>query len=154
MTGGWWIGGGKIVMEDMIGVVNQIGTSHWSCVKDLVPCKQWSYTRNCQWLPQRSFQEQTIGSIGVNPGEVATPRFWSEGHGRVAEVMDRSKNINNLVMYRKYVRKWWLLKRNRIICPEIVVNNQWNCLKNRFFSEICLENRSFLWNYLKNRNFL
>src|SRR6218665_3016752 len=28
----------------------------------------------------------------------------------------------NLIMYRKYVRKWLLLKRNRIICPEVAVN--------------------------------
>ena len=27
-----------------------------------------------------------------------------------------------LIMYRKYVRKWLLLKRNRIICPEVAVN--------------------------------
>ena len=27
-------------------------------------------------------------------------------------------------MHRKYVRKWWLLKRNRIICPEVAVNGQ------------------------------
>src|SRR6218665_1788806 len=29
-----------------------------------------------------------------------------------------------LIMYRKYVRKWLLLKRNRIICPEVAVNGQ------------------------------
>src|SRR6218665_1241647 len=27
-----------------------------------------------------------------------------------------------LIMYRKYVRKWLLLKRNRIIWPEVTVN--------------------------------
>src|SRR6218665_667425 len=27
-------------------------------------------------------------------------------------------------MYREYVRKWWLLKTNRIICPEVAVNGQ------------------------------
>ena len=27
-------------------------------------------------------------------------------------------------MDRKYVRKWWLLKRSRIICPEVAVNDQ------------------------------
>jgi len=27
-------------------------------------------------------------------------------------------------MYRKYVRKWPLLKRNRIMCPEVAVNEQ------------------------------
>src|SRR6218665_3640288 len=29
-----------------------------------------------------------------------------------------------LIMYRKYVRKWLLLKRNRIICTEVAVNGQ------------------------------
>jgi len=45
-------------------------------------------------------------------------------------------------MYRKYVRKWWLLKRNRIIYPEIAVN-----------SKFCLENGNFLWNCQQNQNF-
>src|SRR6218665_3031507 len=34
-----------------------------------------------------------------------------------------------LIMYRKYVRKWLILKRNRIIWPEVAVN----CLENQFF---------------------
>ena len=43
-----------------------------------------------------------------------------------------------LIMYRKYVRKWWLLKINRIIFPEVAVNGQFlpgklnlflNCMK-------------------------
>jgi len=51
-----------------------------------------------------------------------------------------------LIMYRKYVRKWRLLKRNRIICPEVAVNEQFlpgksngflNCLrKSKFFKTL------------------
>ena len=74
----------------------------------------------------------------------------------------------------KYVRKWRLLKRNRIIGPEAAVNDQLclenrfflNCLKrNQIFSKLCLGKLKFLkilpgkieiylkcaW---KNRNFL
>jgi len=29
-----------------------------------------------------------------------------------------------LIMYRKNVRKWLLLKRNRIICPVVALNEQ------------------------------
>jgi len=65
-------------------------------------------------------------------------------------------------MYRKYVRKEWLLKRNRIICPEVAINEQFLpgksifwlpekieifrkfAWKNRNFSKMCLENRNFL----------
>ena len=38
-----------------------------------------------------------------------------------------------LIMYRKYVRKWRLLKRNRIICPEVAVNEQFLPGKSNFF---------------------
>jgi len=57
-----------------------------------------------------------------------------------------------LMIYRKYAQKWWLLKRNRIIWPEAALNGQFflenrnilrNCLKNRNFSEICLERSKF-----------
>ena len=68
-----------------------------------------------------------------------------------------------LIMHRKYVRKWWLLKRNRIIliCPEVAVNGQFLSGKSKFylklpeknrnFSEICLENQTFLESAWKNR---
>ena len=69
-----------------------------------------------------------------------------------------------LFMYRKYVRKWWLLKRNRIICPEVAVSGQflpgkakkllWNCFKSRIFSyNLPRKIEMFWWNCLKNRNF-
>ena len=84
-------------------------------------------------------------------------------------------------MYRKYVRKWWLLERNRLICPEAAVNGQFlpmksnyfseNAWKNLSFSEICLEkskifceikifrkfawkNQFFWWNCLKKTKFV
>jgi len=38
-----------------------------------------------------------------------------------------------LLMYRKYVRKWGLFKRNRIICPEVAVNEQFLFGKSIFF---------------------
>src|SRR6218665_3785482 len=38
-----------------------------------------------------------------------------------------------LIMYRKYVRKWLLLKRNGIICPEVAVNGQFFPWKIEFF---------------------
>src|SRR6218665_130333 len=66
-------------------------------------------------------------------------------------------------MYRNYVQKWRLLKRNRIICPEIAVNGQFltgklnfflNCLKkSKFFGNLIEKIRivfKFAW---KNRNF-
>jgi len=57
-----------------------------------------------------------------------------------------------LIMYRKYVRKWWLLKRNRIICPKS--NCKWAIFalkidlfklseRNWNFSKICLKKWKF-----------
>src|SRR6218665_2399971 len=83
---------------------------------------------------------------------VATPRFWAGGHreGRrevVGVVLTGREILLYLIMYRKYVRKWLLLKRNRIICPEVAVNGQlfawkidfFSYLKKSKFSEICLQ---------------
>ena len=55
-------------------------------------------------------------------------------------------------MYRKYVRKCWLLKRNRIICPEVAVNEQFLLGKSNLF-KIAWKNRNFLWNCLKKIEF-
>src|SRR6218665_1712693 len=85
---------------------------------------------------------------------VATPRFWAGGRreGRRGALESwTGSEILYLIMYRKYVRKWLLLKRNRIICPEVAVNEQFfawkteffNCLKKSKFSEICLQNSIF-----------
>ena len=56
-------------------------------------------------------------------------------------------------LYRKYVRKWVLLKRNRIICPEVAVNDQFlpgkskflgNCQKKlKFFKNLPVRNGIF-----------
>ena len=73
------------------------------------------------------------------------------------------REILYLIMYRKYVLKWLLLKRNRNICPEVhvAVNgnffawkiNFFNCLKKSKFSGIRLENSIFFckiaWKDLK-----
>src|SRR6218665_2724707 len=46
-----------------------------------------------------------------------------------------------LIMYTKYVRKWLLLKRNRIIWPEVAVNGQFFAWKiDDFF--YCLKNQN------------
>ena len=107
-------------------------------------------------------------------------RFWAGGRGKSQGRKGRRgswtgrKILLYLIMYRKYFQKWWLLKRNRIICPEIAEIANF-CLENRYFLEICHEksefciklpekNRNisqicpekliFLWNCLKqNRNF-
>src|SRR6218665_2473277 len=77
---------------------------------------------------------------------VTTPRFWGvagrvagRGAGGSLESWTGREILLYLIMYRKYVRKWLLLKRNKIICPEVAVNGQiFNCLKISKFSEICL----------------
>src|SRR6218665_523817 len=85
----------------------------------------------------------------------------------------RGRVVIYRIMYRKYVRKWLLLKINRIIYPEVAGNEQFlpgksiffNCLKNlnsfenlleknRNFSKISLEKPKFVKKIcLKNRNF-
>src|SRR6218665_1128713 len=57
----------------------------------------------------------------------ATSRFWAGGRreGRRGSLESwTGREILYLIMYRKYVRKWLLLKRNRIIWPEVAVNGQ------------------------------
>ena len=47
-----------------------------------------------------------------------------------------------LIMYRKYIQKWWLLKRNRKICPEVhvAVNEQVLPGKSNFFKTFAWKN--------------
>ena len=64
---------------------------------------------------------------GVNPGGWGSrPQILRRGvAGGRRGVVDGSWNIIiSYIMYWKYVRKWWLLKRYRIICPEVAVNEQ------------------------------
>ena len=92
----------------------------------------------------------------VNPGGCGSrPPYFGQG-GRV-EVAGRVAGgslgswtgreiLLYLIMYRKYVPEWLLLKINRIICPKVAVNghfllgksNIFNCLKKSKFSEISL----------------
>src|SRR6218665_3938600 len=58
--------------------------------------------------------------MGVNPGaEGRYPRFWAGGsqgrsQGRSLESWTGREILLYVIMYRKYVRKWLILKRNRI----------------------------------------
>jgi len=56
----------------------------------------------------------TNESRGVNPGglEGSQPPGFAQGGSWTGREI-----LLYLIMYRKYVRKWWLLKKNRIICP-------------------------------------
>jgi len=59
----------------------------------------------------------TATLIGVNPGGwgVTTLKFWAGVVGEVAgESWTGRYTFLHFIMYRKYVRKWWLFKRNRI----------------------------------------
>ena len=99
-------------------------------------------------LTHAAFYYFAAYSMGVNLGGLGghDPQILGRGSWTVREI------LLYLIMHRKYVRKWWLLKRNRKFCPEAAVNGQfclenrnvlWNCLKNRNFSDICLGNRIF-----------
>src|SRR6218665_1720211 len=87
------------------------------------------------------------GSIGVNPGGLGGRDPQISGRGVVGgsqwgsqggswESLTGGKILLYLIMYRKYIRKWRLLKRNRIIYPEIGVNRQFLPAKNRHFLKI------------------
>ena len=67
-------------------------------------------------------------SRGVNPGGWGwRPAYFGQGGrvgiagGSLASWTGR-EIVLYLIMYRKYVRKWLLLKRNKIIWPEVAVN--------------------------------
>ena len=74
---------------------------------------------------------------GVNFGGLGSrsPIFWAGGSWGVAvESWTTGHEIlSYLIMYRKYVRKWCLLKGNIIICPEVAVNDQFLPGKSKFF---------------------
>ena len=53
------------------------------------------------------------------------------------------REILYLIMYRKYVRKWLLLKINRIICPDVAVNEQFLPGKSKFGLNCLKESKSF-----------
>jgi len=82
-------------------------------------------------------------------GSRPPPQFWAGGvagwsQGGREGLWTGREILLYLTIYRKSVKKWWLLKRNRIICQEVAVNGQFlpeilfkklNCLKNRKFSK-------------------
>jgi len=59
-----------------------------------------------------------------------------EGSGVAGRSWTGHEILLYLFMYRKYVRKWCLLKRNRIIFPEIAVNGQFLPGKSKFFVKL------------------
>ena len=130
-------------------------------------------------------QSRSLASIGPSQGrqswglgcrdtQILSWRLWGsyevEGRERVV------KCYYNLIMYRKYVRKWWLLKRNTIICTEVTVNGQFYLDKRKkfiqkvlplkidtfceiawkiseFLGKYALKNGIFLWNCLEKPKF-
>src|SRR6218665_3977249 len=84
--------------------------------------------------------------------EVSRPQILSWGVvGGRREVVGRRgqvvKYYYNSIMYRKYVRKWRLVKRNRITCQEVAVNGQFflDKRKKRSFGNFCLEKSIFFY---------
>ena len=76
---------------------------------------------------------------------VATPQILGRGvvggsqggrRGVAGGSWTGRKILLYVMMYRKYVRKWLLLKKNRIICPEIAVNSQFLPGKSIFFRNL------------------
>jgi len=85
-------------------------------------------------------------AIGVNPGGWGgrdPPDFGQGGRGGRRGSWTGRK-ILYLIMYRKYVRKWWLWKRNRIICLEIAVNSQFLPEKSKLFVKFALKIELFV----------
>src|SRR6218665_1954535 len=64
------------------------------------------------WKRLLSHASQGRQSWGLR---VVTPIFWAGGRVVVSLGSWTGREILYLIMYRKYVRKWLLLKRNRII---------------------------------------
>ena len=130
--------------------------------------RKWENDRNCSEQGHQTVKLTILGGIGGRD----PPDFGHGGRGsrRVGcgESQDGSwmgrEILLYLVMYRKYVRKWWLLKRNRMICPEVAVNEQFLAGKSKFFlnmSEKIEIFRKFAWKnrffgeiVWKNRNFV
>ena len=129
-------------------------------------CRSWlyfsslslivSYCFHCKF-PHRSTASSDLWRVGGSQ----PPDFGLRGSWMSRET------LLYLIMDRKYVRKWWLFYRNRIICPEFSCKwqicldkrkfwNKWlkkvirNFLteKNRNFSKICLEKVKFFGSLL------
>jgi len=68
-----------------------------------------------QWWWRLCMQGRQSWGLGVT-----NPRFWA---GIVGVAGGGREILLYLIMYRKYVRKWLHLKRNRIIWPEVRVQS-------------------------------
>jgi len=67
----------------------------------------------------RTHWTRAPSTSGVKPGVlgVATPRFWAGDRGVAGGRGSRGRVVKYyfvLSLYRKYFRKWWHFKRNRI----------------------------------------
>ena len=123
-------------------VINFAGLSFPSFKKDRKP----DIHVRTQRIDYRRDMDQGRQSWGSRPPDfgrgVVEGRRW---------VLDRSWNIY-LIMYRKYVWKWWLFKRNRIICQIFAWKIEFflNCLKrSKFFGNFPGKLEIVFWNCLK-----
>jgi len=75
---------------------------------------------------------------------VATPQILGRGSWGVSRGSWTGRKILlYIIMYRKCFRKWWLLKRNRITCPETAVNCQFLPEKSNFFVKLPKKSKFF-----------
>src|SRR6218665_2667780 len=72
-----------------------------------------------------------LGAEGCNPQILGSGVAGRVARGSLESWRGREKLLY-LIMYRKYVLKWLLLKRNRIICPEVAVNGHYFAWKIEF----------------------
>src|SRR6218665_2387193 len=86
---------------------------------------------NPEGVGGRDPQDLGKGSWGVAGGS------WESWTGR--EILD----LLYVIMYRKYVQKRCLLKRNRIICPEVAVNEEFLHGKLNFFTHCQKKSKFF-----------
>jgi len=117
-------------------------------------CRAYMYNTMCWFacvriytIPTEPFYWITklLNNIEVISGVLGVSRPPDFGL-QVVRVRGRAvKYYYNLIMYRKYVLKW-LLKRYRIICPDVAVNGQFcqDKREKRSFEKFRLENRKFL----------
>ena len=126
----------------------------------------WAWTqRNAVSLifsrETRSQGRQSWGLWGPRPPEFGQGLSW----GVAGVVVGGREILLQLIMYRKYVRKWWLLKINRTICPGAAENDKFLPGKSKFSVKLPEKSKYFenlpgkkiyfiVWNCRKKRNFL
>src|SRR6218665_2452157 len=95
---------------------------HWS---------KWSYNSVCFLVIGTICCYQTICTLVMFLKSGAS--ILGGWGSRPPDFGQRGREILYLIMHRKYVRKWRLLRRNRIICLEVAVNGQFLPGKSIFF---------------------